>query len=196
MRCARAAIRRGPSEGLFGMMRKSLIVFAALAGSLALGACHGPAKTAVNATAAQAQSKPTAEGQAFLDKMAKKPGVHALPSGLMYEVVQSGPASGSHPQKGDEIKVNYEGKLVDGQVFDSSYERGQPAAMPLARLVPAWEEALPLMRPGDVWMLYVPPKLGYGAQGTPGGEIPPNSVLIFKIELIDFLRAPSNVANG
>jgi FKBP-type peptidyl-prolyl cis-trans isomerase len=103
MRCARAAIRPGLSEGLFGMMRTSLIVFAA---ALALGACHGPAKTAVNATAAQADSKPTAEGQAFLDKLAKKPGVHALPSGLMYEVVQSGPASGSHPQKGDEIKVN------------------------------------------------------------------------------------------
>jgi len=178
-------------------MRRSLIVLAAaLSASLALGACHGPAKTATNTVAAQADSKPTAEGQAFLDQMAKKPGAHVLPSGLIYEVVQSGPAAGSHPQKGDEIKVNYEGKLIDGTVFDSSYERGQPAAMPLDHLVPGWEEALPLMRPGDVWMLYLPPKLGYGAQGAGGGAIPPNAVLVFKIELIDFLKSPGNVANG
>jgi peptidylprolyl isomerase/FKBP-type peptidyl-prolyl cis-trans isomerase FklB len=146
-------------------MRKS---FALIAAALALAACHPkPSETAsaANATAPQ-DSKPTPQGQAFLETTAKKPGVHALPDGLLYEVVQSGPATGSHPQKGDEIKVNYEGKLVDGTVFDSSYERGQPAAMPLERLVPGWEEALPLMRPGDVWMLYLPPKLGYGARGA------------------------------
>ena len=172
-------------------MRMSLIFIAA---ALALGACHGPAKTATNTAQAQAESKPTAEGQAFLDKMAKKAGVHALPSGLMYEVVQSGPASGSHPQKGDEIKVNYEGKLVDGQVFDSSYERGQPAAMPLNHLVKAWQEAIPMMRPGDEWILYVPPELGYGAEGQ--GPIPPGAVLIFRIQLIDFLPAPGTVQQG
>ena len=70
----------------------------------------------------------------------------------MYKVVRSGPASGVKPQLGDEVKVNYEGKLVNGQVFDSTYERGAPAAMPLAHLVPAWMEALPLMRPGDEWV--------------------------------------------
>jgi FKBP-type peptidyl-prolyl cis-trans isomerase len=172
-------------------MRRVLVVLAA---TLALAACHAPAKTASNATAAAQDSKPTPEGQAFLDKMAKKPGVKVLADGLMYEVLQSGPAGGSRPQKGDEIKVNYEGRLVDGTVFDSSYERGQPAAMPLEHLVPGWEEALPLMRPGDVWMLYLPPKLGYGAQGQ--GPIPPNAVLIFKIELIDFLPGPGRVANG
>jgi peptidylprolyl isomerase/FKBP-type peptidyl-prolyl cis-trans isomerase FklB len=176
-------------------MRKTLALIAA---ALALTACHPkPASqaSAANATAPQ-DSKPTPEGQAFLDKMGKKPGVHALPDGLLYEVVQSGPAAGAHPQKGDEIKVNYEGKLVDGQVFDSSFERGQPAAMPLEHLVPGWEEALPLMRPGDVWMLYLPPKLGYGARGAGDGAIPPNAVLIFKIELIDFLPGPGRVANG
>jgi peptidylprolyl isomerase/FKBP-type peptidyl-prolyl cis-trans isomerase FklB len=174
-------------------MRKLLIVLGA---ALALAACHGPSKSAATNTTPAADSKPTPEGQAFHDQMAKKPGVKVLPSGLMYEVVSSGPASGSHPQAGDEIKVNYEGKLVNGTTFDSSYERGQPAAMPLAHLVKAWEEALPLMRPGDVWMLYVPPKLGYGAEGTPGGEIPPNSVLVFKIELIDFLPSPSRIQRG
>ena len=174
-------------------MRKLLIVFGA---ALALSACHRPAKTAATNTTAAAEAKPTAEGQAFLDKMAKKPGVKVLPSGLMYEVVQSGPASGSHPQPGDEIKVNYEGKLIDGTTFDSSYERGQPAAMPLAHLVKSWEEALPLMRPGDVWMLYVPPQLGYGAEGAGGGAIPPNAVLVFKNELIDFLPSPSRIQRG
>ena len=175
-------------------MRNALVLIAA---ALALGACHPkPVASAANATATQQDSKPTPDGQAFLDKMAKKPGVHALPDGLLYEVVQSGPASGLRPQKGDEIKVNYEGKLVDGKVFDSSYERGQPAAMPLAHLVPGWEEALPLMRPGDVWMLYLPPKLGYGAEGAGGGAIPPNAVLVFKIELIDFLPAPGRIQQG
>ena len=173
-------------------MRRSVALIAA---ALALAACHPkPAATATNTTAAAADSKPTPEGQAFLDQNAKKAGVHVLPDGLQYEVVQSGPATGSHPQKGDEIKVNYEGKLIDGTVFDSSYERGQPAAMPLQHLVPGWEEALPLMRPGDVWMLYLPPKLGYGAQGQ--GPIPPNAVLVFKIELIDFLPNPGRVQNG
>jgi len=178
------------------MRKRFLLLAAVLAVSGPLAACHGPAKSAANKTAAAADSKPTPEGQAFLDKITKKPGVHVLADGLAYEVLQSGPAAGSHPQKGDEIKVNYEGKLVDGTVFDSSYERGQPAAMPLNHLIPAWEEVLPMMKPGDVWMLYVPPKLGYGAEGAGGGAIPPNAVLVFKIELIDFLPAPGRVQNG
>ena len=175
-------------------MRNALVLIAAV---LALTACHPkPQASAASAPAAAQDSKPTPEGQAFLDKTAKKPGVHVLPDGLQYEVLQSGPASGLHPQTGDEIKVNYEGRLVDGKVFDSSYERGQPAAMPLQHLVPGWEEALPMMRPGDVWMLYLPPKLGYGAEGTGGGAIPPNAVLVFKIELIDFLPAPGRIQQG
>ena len=93
------------------------------------------------------------------------------------------------------MKVNYEGKLIDGTVFDSSYERGQPYAAPLPNLVKAWQEALPKMKPGDVWMLYVPPELGYGADGNPP-TIPGGAALIFKIELIDFLPAPGSVGNG
>jgi FKBP-type peptidyl-prolyl cis-trans isomerase len=108
--------------------------------------------------------------------------------------VRSGPASGLRPQKGDLIKVHYEGKLLDGEVFDSSYDRGAPAAMPLEHLIPGWMEALPLMRPGDEWILYVPPNLGYGAEGQ--GRIPPNSALIFRIELIDMLPGPGRVQQG
>ena len=136
----------------------------------------------------------SAAAKAFLAKNAKEPGIVILPDGLQYKIVSSGPATGAKPHLGDEVKVNYEGKLVDGTVFDSSYERGQPAAMPLKGLVKAWLEVIPMMRPGDVWMIYVPPELGYGAEGQ--GPIPGGAALIFKIELIDFLPGPGSVAQG
>ena len=126
----------------------------------------------------------------------KAAGVVTLPSGLQYKIVRSGPASGAKPHAGDEVKVHYEGKLLDGTVFDSSYERGVPAAMPLDALIPAWIEALQLMRPGDEWVLYVPPALGYGEEGAGGGQIPGNSVLIFRIELIGVLPGPGSIAQG
>jgi len=160
---------------------------AILAAALALAACHPPQK----AVASQASAS-----QAFLAKNAKEPGVRTLPSGLQFKVVRSGPANGLRPQLGDEVKVNYEGKLIDGKVFDSSYERGQPAAMPLKGLIPGWQEALQLMRPGDEWILYVPPKLGYGDEGAGGGEIPPGAALVFRIELIDVLPGPGRVQQG
>jgi peptidylprolyl isomerase/FKBP-type peptidyl-prolyl cis-trans isomerase FklB len=126
---------------------------------------------------------------------AKQPGVQTLPSGLQFKVVKSGAAEGLRPQLGDEVKVNYEGKLIDGQVFDSSYERGVPAAMPLRGLIKGWQEALQLMRPGDEWILYVPPNLGYGAEGA-GGQIPPGAALIFRIELLGVLPAEGRVQQG
>ncbi len=135
-----------------------------------------------------------AAAKAFLASNAKAAGVVTTPSGLQYKIVRSGPPSGLKPQAADEVKVNYEGKLLDGTVFDSSYERGIPASMPLSQLIPGWIEALQLMRPGDEWILYVPPELGYGAQS--GGPIPPNSALIFRIELIDLLPAPGRIQAG
>jgi FKBP-type peptidyl-prolyl cis-trans isomerase len=149
----------------------------------ALAACQGkPAKP------------PAAAAAAFLAQNAKQPGVHVLPTGLQYKIVRAGPGTGLKPKLGDEVKVHYEGKLLDGQVFDSSYERGQPAAMPLDGLIPAWQQALPMMRPGDEWILYVPPKLGYGDEGA--GQIPPGAALIFRIELIDVLPGPGRVLQG
>ena len=139
-------------------------------------------------------AKAAAEAKAYMDANAKADGVQTLPSGVQYKIVRSGPADGLKPGPDDEVKVHYEGKLADGTVFDSSYERGQPAAMPLPALIPAWKEALQLMRPGDEWVLYVPPAMGYGEEGA--GEIPPNSVLIFRIELIDVLPAPGRVGQG
>jgi FKBP-type peptidyl-prolyl cis-trans isomerase len=166
-------------------MRARLAVIAL---GLALAACHPPPKPVANQAA---------EAQAFLAKNAKEPGVKILPSGLQFKVVHAGPANGLRPQLGDEIKVNYEGKFAsNGKVFDSSYERGQPAAMPLKGLIPGWQEALQLMRPGDEWILYVPPKLGYGDAGAGGGAIPPGAALIFRIELIDVLPGPGRVQNG
>ena len=161
----------------------------ALAAMLSLAACAGPA-----APGGADLAKADAAAKGFLAKNAKAEGVTTLPSGLQYKVVRSGPAGGLRPQPNDEVKVNYEGKLVSGQVFDSSYERGMPAALPLDGLIPGWIEALQLMRPGDEWILYVPPELGYG--GEDKGDIPPNSVLIFRIELIDVLPGPGRIQQG
>ena len=161
-----------------------------LAAVLALAGCNkGGADPAEMA-------KSAAEAKAFMTTNAKAEGVQTLPSGVQYKIVRSGPATGLKPGPQDEVKVHYEGKLVSGKIFDSSYDRGQPAAMPLPALIPAWKEALQLMRPGDEWILFVPPEMGYGEEGAGGGEIPGNSVLIFRIELIDVLPAPGRIQQG
>ena len=161
-----------------------------LAAVLALAGCNkGGADPAEMA-------KSAAEAKAFMATNAKVEGVQTLPSGVQYKIVKSGPATGLKPGPQDEVKVHYEGKLVSGKIFDSSYDRGQPAAMPLPALIPAWKEALQLMRPGDEWILFVPPEMGYGEEGAGGGEIPGNSVLIFRIELIDVLPAPGRIQQG
>ncbi|HEY8615112.1 FKBP-type peptidyl-prolyl cis-trans isomerase [Phenylobacterium sp.] len=164
------------------MMFRTLLIAAA---ALSLAACQGQKPLPDQSQASRA----------FIEKTAKEPGVQRLPSGVLYKVVRQGPANGTRPQLSDEVKVHYEGKLIDGKVFDSSYERGQPAAMPLRGLIPAWQEALQLMRPGDEWILYVPPEQGYGPEGA-GGEIPPNAALIFRVELIAVLEGPGHRALG
>jgi FKBP-type peptidyl-prolyl cis-trans isomerase len=131
---------------------------------------------------------------AFIAANAKAPGVQTLPSGVQYKVVASGPADGPHPSPADEVKVNYEGKLLSGKVFDSSFQRGEPADFTLGGLIPAWVEAMQRMRPGDEWILYVPPAQGYGDH--PAGDIPPNSLLIFRIQLLGVLPHPGGEANG
>ncbi len=157
-------------------------VLIALGLVLALAACapKAPPPETPDASAAAAQN--------FMAANAKAPGVVTLPDGLQYKIVTAGPASGPHPQISDEVKVNYEGKLVSGKVFDSSFERGTPAVFPLSGLVHGWIEALQLMRPGDEWTLYLPPSLGYGDEDK--GDIPPNSVLIFRIQLLGVLQHP------
>ncbi|HWD68147.1 MAG TPA: FKBP-type peptidyl-prolyl cis-trans isomerase [Caulobacteraceae bacterium] len=137
---------------------------------------------------------PSAEGRAFLSKNAHAPGVIVTKDGLQYRILHSGPAIGLKPKLADEVKVDYEAKLLDGQVVDSSYERGQPAVMTVRDLVPGWQEALQLMRPGDEWLIYLPPKLGYGDKGA--GPIPPGAVLTFKLDLIAVMPDQSSVGRG
>jgi FKBP-type peptidyl-prolyl cis-trans isomerase len=156
---------------------------AALTLSLApLLAAHAQAP---NATVAAAG--PTA-AQAFLAKNKTAPGVVTLPDGLQYKIIQSGPATGAHPGPRDTVKVDYEGKLIDGKVFDSSIARGKPAEFPLRGLIPAWIEAAQLMRPGDQWIIWAPPELAYGDEDK--GPIPGGSVLEFRLNLTDFTPAP------
>ncbi len=113
---------------------------------------------------------------------ALEPGVQSLPSGVQYKIVKSGPADGQHPTPEDLVKVNYEGSLLNGQVFDSSFQRNKPVTFQLKKLIPGWIDAVQLMRPGDQWILYVPPSMGYGDEQS--GPIPPKSVLVFKLELL------------
>src|SRR5580698_3868946 len=148
----------------------------------------------VSACADPRAAQNLAAARAFLATNAKAEGVITLPSGLQYKVVQSGAAGGASPLADDHVIVNYEGTLLDGTVFDSSYQRGQPATFVVGQLIPAWTEALQKMKPGDTWMLYAPPGLAYGAKGA--GPIPPNSALIFKIELIGILPRDASVGNG
>ncbi len=124
-------------------------------------------------------------GKQFLATNAKAPGVVTLPSGLQYKVVTSGAKDAPSPKVGDIIKVHYEGKLLDGTVFDSSFERGKPAIMPLDGLVQAWMETVPKMKVGDEWVLYVPPELGYGNEDN--GPIPGGSVMVFRLKLLGML---------
>ncbi|HKL48502.1 MAG TPA: FKBP-type peptidyl-prolyl cis-trans isomerase, partial [Desulfuromonadales bacterium] len=115
---------------------------------------------------------------------AEKEGVETTESGLQYKILT--PGTGETPSKSDTVKVHYRGTLIDGTVFDSSYQRGEPAEFPIQGLIPAWQEALPMMKEGAKWKLFVPSELAYGEQGA-GQVIGPNEVLIFEMELIEIL---------
>ncbi|MDB6140589.1 MAG: peptidylprolyl isomerase FKBP-type [Verrucomicrobiaceae bacterium] len=124
------------------------------------------------------------DGDAFLRANAAKPGVVTTASGLQYQVLSSGPATGRSPLRSETVKVHYRGTLTDGTVFDSSIERGLPAVFGVGQVIPGWTEALQLMKPGDKWMLFIPARLAYGERAM-GDKIPPNSTLIFLVELLD-----------
>jgi FKBP-type peptidyl-prolyl cis-trans isomerase FklB len=121
------------------------------------------------------------EGTAFLAANKAKEGVKTLPSGLQYKVLAEG--NGAQPKPTDQITVNYRGTLLDGTEFDNSYKRGEPATLQLNGVIKAWSEALPLMKTGAKWQLFVPADLAYGQKGA-GRAIGPNSTLIFKVELL------------
>ncbi|MDR2816222.1 MAG: FKBP-type peptidyl-prolyl cis-trans isomerase [Proteiniphilum sp.] len=121
------------------------------------------------------------EGEAFLAENGKKEGVVTLPSGLQYEVLQEG--TGAKPKAADKVKCHYHGTLLNGRVFDSSVQRGQPAVFGVNQVIKGWVEVLQLMPVGSKWKLYIPSGLAYGEQGA-GNSIEPNSTLIFDVELL------------
>ena len=124
-----------------------------------------------------------ATGREFLQENAKRDGVTVLASGLQYEVIKDG--EGAKPSRDDNVRTHYHGTLIDGSVFDSSYERGQPAEFPVSGVIAGWTEALQLMAAGSKWRLYVPSELAYADQAV--GSIPAHSVLVFDVELLEVL---------
>ena len=128
----------------------------------------------------QAGEKNLTAGKTFLDENAKKPGVVTLPSGLQYLIVKEG--TGAKPKATDTVKVHYKGTLADGTEFDSSYKRGEPASFRVDQVIKGWTEGLQLMSEGSKWQFYIPAALAYGESGV--GPIPPNSTLVFEVELL------------
>lgn len=126
-----------------------------------------------------------AQNKKFLEDNKKAEGVVTLPSGLQYKVLKAG--EGATPGAEDMVRTHYRGQLIDGTVFDSSYDRGEPAEFPVGGVIKGWTEALQKMKVGDKWQLFIPSELAYGEAGA-GGVIPPNATLIFEIELLDVKR--------
>jgi FKBP-type peptidyl-prolyl cis-trans isomerase FklB len=126
-------------------------------------------------------AKNLSASKTFLAENGKKEGVKTLPSGLEYKVLTEG--SGKMPKAEDTVTVHYKGTLIDGTEFDSSYKRGQPATFKVKGVIKGWTEALQLMKEGSKWQLFIPPELGYGERAM-GTQIPPNSALVFEVELI------------
>lgn len=127
------------------------------------------------------------ENEAFLASNSKKDSVVTLPSGLQYIILKEG--NGNKPTMNDKIKVHYTGKLIDGTIFDSSYQRNEPAEFIVGQVIPGWVEALQLMPVGSTWRVFIPENLAYGSQPPRGSSIKPYSALIFDVELLDIIPA-------
>ncbi|WP_308445990.1 FKBP-type peptidyl-prolyl cis-trans isomerase [Alteromonas salexigens] len=138
----------------------------------------------LQAAKAEASKAVIEEGNAFLSKNAEREEVNVTESGLQYEVLAEG--EGNSPEADSTVRVHYHGTLLNDQVFDSSYERGQPAEFPVNGVIKGWTEALQMMKEGAKWRLYVPNELAYGEQGA-GAAIAPYSTLVFDVELLDVL---------
>lgn len=131
------------------------------------------------------KDKAIAEGKAFLKANSQRKGVVTLPSGLQYEIIKEG--KGPKPSANDKVKTHYHGTLIDGTVFDSSVNRGEPATFPVNGVIKGWIEALQLMPVGSKWKLYIPYDLAYGERGA-GAMIKPYSTLIFEVELLEIVK--------
>lgn len=136
-----------------------------------------------NKIRSEAEENMKSEGRKFLEENAKKDGVVVLPSGLQYEVIRD--SEGLHPSSHSTVKVHYEGRLINGDVFDSSYQRGEPISFNLQSVIKGWTEGVQLMTPGSKYTFYIPYELAYGERGT--GPIPPYATLIFDVELLEII---------
>ncbi|MYB34087.1 MAG: FKBP-type peptidyl-prolyl cis-trans isomerase [Gammaproteobacteria bacterium] len=128
---------------------------------------------------------------AFLEENKTREGVVVTESGVQYQIIESGDPSGDSPGLQDTVIVQYEGKLIDGTVFDSSRARGTPARFSLTGIIPGWSEVLQLMRPGDIWNVVLPPEMAYGEEGVEN-VIGPNEALVFEIELIEVMKSSNS----
>ncbi|MFS1701766.1 FKBP-type peptidyl-prolyl cis-trans isomerase [Alteromonas sp. AMM-1] len=146
----------------------------------AFGAIH----QRMQAAKAEKHKEAIAEGESFLADNAKREGVVVTGSGLQYEILTAG--DGAKPTASSTVRTHYHGTLINGSVFDSSYDRGQPAEFPVGGVIKGWTEALQMMPVGSKWRLYVPHNLAYGEQGA-GGAIAPYSTLVFDVELLDIV---------
>lgn len=172
---------------------KLKLFLAAILGMFAISSCSEKAQVQLSPEA----SKNLQTADEFLTQNATKPGIITTKSGLQYQIIASGDPNGAKPQYSSIVRVNYEGTFLNGEVFDSSFQRGTAQEFPVAELVPAWTEALLNMRPGDEWVIWVHPKIGYGPIGMPqgcGGKdneciIPPNSLLVFRMQLLSIVKA-------
>jgi FKBP-type peptidyl-prolyl cis-trans isomerase len=138
---------------------------------------------------AKQRMKSEAASADFFASLKGKPGIVALPSGLNYEIIKEG--SGEYPKASDVVKVNYTGRLVDGTVFDSSVERGEPVEFPLNGVIPGWTEGVQKIKKGGKIKLYIPYQLAYGEEGRPP-TIPPAATLVFEVELLDIKPTPED----
>lgn len=149
---------------------------------------HTEAREVVNKYFEELEAKLSAEakekGKNFLEENKKKENIVTLPSGLQYEVIKEG--NGRKPKATDRVRCHYEGTLIDGTLFDSSIQRGEPAVFGVNQVIAGWVEALQLMSEGSKWRLFIPSELAYGANGA-GEMIPPHSTLIFEVEMIEVL---------
>lgn len=151
---------------------------------------QGELRAKMQEEAKQAAETNKKAGEEFLAANKTKQGVVTLPSGLQYKILKEG--NGPKPTASDTVECNYRGTLINGTEFDSSYKRGEPAKFPVNGVIKGWTEALQLMPVGSKWQLFIPSDLAYGERGTPGGEIGPNSTLVFEVELLGIEPKPGD----
>lgn len=161
----------------------AVVIAAAIVGFVVMGPKDAP-PAQVQVPTAPAAADPRAAQEAFLAENLKSPDWKTTPSGLQYKVVTAATdEKAPKPAPGSEVTVNYEGRFIDGRVFDSSYARNEPATFPLNGVIQGWSEGVPMMRQGEKWEFAIPAQLGYGERGA--GPIPGGSTLLFTIELLN-----------